>query len=381
MSINQSNRVPNGNGVGLPNVSPGDFVRPAIFHKLVEGIDRATLQPGKGIKISKSGGSSTVSLKEVEQVDYHPFKASIIGNGRGKLMTIRLGQVFGGNLFNAWRSNNTINWAGQVEYSASADSKEGYHLIGGEIMIDIDNTNYISSTQITAFYPLTFELKEGVYYLELSPWSGREVDDKAVPGGLQGLVANFNKYSKFMKGAVRPTIKFAKPENLNKTFGKAMVFPICTVDKYFRIFQTLCSDIFLPQSVRPGTVYVQDDAGAKKIFVTPFTVNRIIPKMAEKYLDQEEAPSLALSGSGYVVVKVTYEAGKPFPRNATVLFVSGDDFDGEAFADTTTQSYYPLAKINKVDESYTVIQFSSDHLVVNRLKSGANTAVWIWDRV
>lgn len=374
----------------MPNVSPGDYVRPAIFHKLAEGIDRASLQPGKGIKITKTGGSSVVSLKTPEDVTYHPFKASIIGSEEGKLMTIRLGQVIGAGLFNTWRSNNTVNWAGQVDYTE--ETKEGFQLVGAEIMIDIEGTNYISSTHIAPEHPLTFPMKEGVYYLEVGPWSGREIASADIPSGISSLLAGFNKYSKAIKGAIRPVIKLAKAEDLMTAFGNKMVIPICTVDKYERIFQTLSSDVFLPQTgIKPFTVFLQPEGDTVKATVYPGTVNRIIPTINQGYLDQAETPTLAVDNTGYIVIKVTHESGKIFPRKAEVLFVTGDDFDGEGFEDTTSVSYFPIAKINKVQEideeteeptgspSYSVVQLVASHIVVNRLKAGSSTAAWIWD--
>lgn len=376
----------------MPNVSPGDYIRPAIFHKLAEGIDRATLQPGKGLRITKTGGSSVVSQGVIDQTVYHPFKASVIGNKVGKLLTIRLGQVFGASLFNTWRSNNTINWAGVSEYKATG--KEGSHLTGSEIMIDIEGTNYISSSQLVPEYPFTVPFKEGVYYLEIAPWSGRQIKGEDLPASIAGNESAFNKYSKNLTGVVRPVIKFAKPTDLETAFKSKMVIPICTVDKYERIFQTLCSDVFLPQvTIRPFTVFLQEKDDSMTAVVTPGTVNRIIPTVNNKYLDQSDAPAISVDNTGYIVIKATHQSGKIFPRKAEVIFVTGDDFDGEGFEDTTSVSYFPIAKINKTEgdpveggdegetgpPSYAVIQLTAAHLVVNRLKAGSNEAAWIWD--
>jgi hypothetical protein len=389
--------VPHGHGSILPNVSPGDTIRPAVFHKLAEGIDRASLLPGAGVRINKTGGSSTISVVVPEQKDWFPFKASIIGAEGTKLLTIRLGQVFGGGFFNTWRSNNTVNWAGQVDYG-STPGFEGSHLNGSEIMIDIPGTNYISSTQLAAGHPLTFPLKAGVYYLEMAPWSGREVVGSDLPAGISSSLAVFNKYSKNLKGAVRPVIKFADATQMLTAFKTKTVMPICTVDKFERLFQTLSSDVFLASAtVRPFTVYVGDCESASPdeicVVVTPGTVNRAIPTIDDKYLDQSPAPTLKIDNTGYIVIKSTHETGKIFPRKSEVIFVTGDDFDNEAFEDTTTRSYFPIAKVNMTagdpvpggeegetgPPSYVIVQLNSSHLVVNRLKAGASTAAWIWD--
>ena len=352
--------------------------------------------PGKGVRINKTGGSSNISLIPQEEKDWFPFKASIFGAEGTKLLTIRLGQVFGSSFFNVWRSNNTVNWAGQVDYPTTgfADS----HLTGSEIMIDIPGTNYISSTQLSAGHPLTVPLKPGVYYLEMAPWSGREVVATDLPAGIANSLAAFNKYSKNLKGIVRPVIKFADATQMVSAFKSKVVMPICTVDKYERLFQTLSSDVFLPyQSLRPFTVFLGDceSASPNEVCVTviPGTVNRIIPTINDKYLDQTDAPTITVNNTGYIVIKATHQTGKIFPRKAEVIFVTGDDFDNEGFEDTTERSYFPIAKINMIagepppgDEegepgppSFVVVQLTSNHLVVNRLKAGASTAAWIWD--
>jgi hypothetical protein len=80
-------------------------------------------------------------------------------------------------------------------------------------------------------------------------------------------------------------------------------------------------------------------------------------------------------------VKCLYEADTFFPRKAEVIFASGDNLDN--WGDTTTESYFPLAKINVTgsgsNKVYTVTQLSKKNLVVNRLKAGSNQASWWWD--
>jgi hypothetical protein len=106
--------------------------------------------------------------------------------------------------------------------------------------------------------------------------------------------------------------------------------------------------------------------------------------MNSKYLDSSPPPDgPAITGEGYIAVKCTYVEATFFPRTAEVVFVAGANMD--AYADTETTSYFPLAKINVTGSgataSYSVIQLSSSNLVVNRLKSGDNSAVWWWDEL
>jgi hypothetical protein len=116
-----------------------------------------------------------------------------------------------------------------------------------------------------------------------------------------------------------------------------------------------------------------------KVTIQPGTVNRYIPKIGSDYIDKVPAPTITVNDNGYVLVKVTHEANKYFPRTAEIVF--------EAVAtppvDTETTSYYPLAKVDKTTTggttSYALQYFSSGNLIVNRLKSGQGAATWWWD--
>ena len=116
-----------------------------------------------------------------------------------------------------------------------------------------------------------------------------------------------------------------------------------------------------------------------KVTIQPGTVNRYIPKIGSDYIDKVPAPQITVTDDGYIMVKVTHEPNKYFPRTAEVVF--------EAVAtppvDTETTSYYPLAKVNKttvgLTTTYALQYFSNGNLIVNRLKSGQGAATWWWD--
>jgi hypothetical protein len=115
-----------------------------------------------------------------------------------------------------------------------------------------------------------------------------------------------------------------------------------------------------------------------KITVYPGTVNRIVPKIEDDYLDATTPPSITVTGEGYICIKLTYVASTFFPRTAEIIF-----FEGSVTPeDTETEGYYPLSKINSVtvDEvtTYSQIVLSYGNFVCNRLKSGANPAAWYW---
>jgi hypothetical protein len=114
------------------------------------------------------------------------------------------------------------------------------------------------------------------------------------------------------------------------------------------------------------------------ITIFPGTVNRYIPKVGEIYIDATPAPTLTATGEGYVLVKVTYEADKFFPRTAKIVFEAGSELP----EDTENESYYPLAKVNSITEGGDTLLvlslFTRGNLALNRLKAGDGLATWWW---
>lgn len=140
----------------------------------------------------------------------------------------------------------------------------------------------------------------------------------------------------------------------------------------------------LPQEVvqAPTLTPLDPVISGDKVTITPGTVNRYIPKIGSNYIDETPAPTITVTANGYILVKVTYEANKYFPRTAEVVFEVGVSPP----ADTNTESYYPLAKVVKTTsggvDTYSLTGvgfFSNGNLVVNRLKAGNNIATWWWD--
>jgi hypothetical protein len=118
-----------------------------------------------------------------------------------------------------------------------------------------------------------------------------------------------------------------------------------------------------------------------KVSVSPGTVNQYIPQISGIYLDAATPPAITIEGPGYVLVKVTYESGKFFPRTATIIYHSGTTIP----ASTNEESYLPLGRVNEVSSggttTYTMTTLNYGNIVVNRLKAGANTATWWWQTV
>jgi hypothetical protein len=119
-----------------------------------------------------------------------------------------------------------------------------------------------------------------------------------------------------------------------------------------------------------------------KAGATPGTVNRYVPMIGSNYIDSLPTPTITVEGPGYLCVKATYEPNKFFPRTATIVF----EYGSTPPADTNTESYYPLARIElvtTVTPSILVMNrlVEPGNLSVNRLKAGANTATWWWTRL
>jgi hypothetical protein len=127
--------------------------------------------------------------------------------------------------------------------------------------------------------------------------------------------------------------------------------------------------------------YLYATLSGDKVSVSPGTVNRYIPQINSTYLDAATPPTITIEGPGYVLAKATYESGKFFPRTATIIYHSGTTPP----ADTNTESYLPLARVNEVSSggttTYEMTNLSIGNLVVNRLKAGANTATWWWQAI
>jgi hypothetical protein len=130
-----------------------------------------------------------------------------------------------------------------------------------------------------------------------------------------------------------------------------------------------------PGPVNTSVVYLDPYLNGDKAGATPGTVNRYIPKIGSVYLDAATPPTITIEGAGHICVKATYEANKFFPRTATIVY----EYGSTPPADTSTDSYYPLAKVNASGSVYTMVKLASGNLVVNRLKAGDNLATWWWD--
>lgn len=118
-----------------------------------------------------------------------------------------------------------------------------------------------------------------------------------------------------------------------------------------------------------------------KVYVQPGTVNRVVPLLGGTALDASTPPYLTVTAEGYITIRLEHVAATFFPRTCEIVFYAGS----VAPADTVTYGYYPLAKVNSVtvgpSTTYSLVLLSYGNFVCNRLKSGANPAVWYWSTI
>jgi len=132
-----------------------------------------------------------------------------------------------------------------------------------------------------------------------------------------------------------------------------------------------------PDQEAVRTIYLNPFLDGDKVGASPGTVNRYIPTIGGTSLDADTTPTITIEGAGYICVKASYVANKFFPRSATIVY----EYGSTPPADTDTDSYYPLAKVNSTSGTFSMVKLSSGNLIVNRLKAGANIATWGWDVV
>jgi hypothetical protein len=115
------------------------------------------------------------------------------------------------------------------------------------------------------------------------------------------------------------------------------------------------------------------------------TVNRVIPTINSKHLDQYTdgvPPRLPIPApNGFVVLEVTYEANKPFPSKAEIKFMA----DRPDTSNETTTSRFILATTEfkaktKTEEAsvFATQVHKRGNLIVNRFKVGASLYYWFW---
>jgi hypothetical protein len=92
---------------------------------------------------------------------------------------------------------------------------------------------------------------------------------------------------------------------------------------------------------------VQKGAGSNKVYIIPGTVNQLIPKVAGDYIDALPRPTITVSASGYIILRVERVANQPFPNNPTIYY------NATIPADTTSYGHLALASVTSTGSAAT----------------------------
>ena len=76
-----------------------------------------------------------------------------------------------------------------------------------------------------------------------------------------------------------------------------------------------------------------------KVSIIPGTVNQLIPKVDGTYIDARPRPTITVSASGYIILRVERVADQPFPNNPTIYW------SATIPADTTSYGHFNLASV------------------------------------
>jgi len=93
-------------------------------------------------------------------------------------------------------------------------------------------------------------------------------------------------------------------------------------------------------------------SGSDKVYIVPGTVNQLVPKVDGTYIDARPRPTITLSATGYIILRVERVANQPFPNNPVIYY------NATIPADTTTYGYFALASVTKTGSAATGYSYS-----------------------
>ena len=400
------NRINKGD---IPKVSEGQAMSSSDINKLGDAIAKSGVAGSlNGINGASFGDGFAMSSSSVSTKVAHPWKAI-----RDALeVKVDLGCVFvdipvaGGLAINesikslsggknAWIPKSQ---AGVIQGYPNLSEKISFYPMGAEVWIDIKSCNVLNSRQLVnpmSRY-ITFSAKgsdnkysAGVYYIQMTAWSGRQLTTTPYPATQNALLqqanaemTNWNNYSKAMKGRTVPVLKYA-PEyevaegnsdgyvNCYVLHQGGMYYPLFTMDYEGHIYQSIRSDIYMiGYTLKPFEVSLVGN----KAYVTAGTVNGVVPEIGGEYLDSSPKPSITVSGNGLFLLKATKQTGTFFPKEVNVVFNSGFTVP----PDTVSDGYLQIAKVQNVDGGLVLTQTSTGNKLLNRTQMGESNAWWAW---
>jgi hypothetical protein len=135
-----------------------------------------------------------------------------------------------------------------------------------------------------------------------------------------------------------------------------------------------------PVQFYPDAPLTVQSAGSDKVYITPGTVNQLVPKVSGTYIDALPRPTITLSATGYIILRVERVANQPFPNNPTIYY------NATIPADTTSYGHFALASVTKSGSaatgySYSIASFRSPYVGavhVSRAGFGSNFYYYWW---
>jgi hypothetical protein len=133
-----------------------------------------------------------------------------------------------------------------------------------------------------------------------------------------------------------------------------------------------------PEIIHPFKVTVYKSGENFIVKVRAGTVNNLVPKIDDVYLDASPQGTLSFTGSGFKDIVLEASVGDPpifFPDTVTVQVKAR-----ESYEDTDENGYLVLASVNIVDgaiASFSQYVYASQ--VLMRVKPGTETALWNWN--
>jgi hypothetical protein len=420
---NSTNRS---NSFHLPKVSSGQTIRPRHINKLGEGIDRATVGSGAGYTVTKTTSQTILNIPH-HYSRGHPW-AIKLHNGD---LQINVGHfyfcnatnyaggvnaVIQGSSKNTWIDNKFFSWGSMVNYDGGTNPLRGKHLQGAEIFFEVDDMNYLCTTQMQdGREPLSTVADAGLYYIEVGIWNGRQMDAPFEATGDEELdndqtnanlnVAAFNEYSLSKKGSLVPILKWAHPDLMSQVTGQ--VYPIATIDEFGNAFHGVSSDIFhIVRDIPPFTIIVTPDNTTGetlwKVNITVGMVCNIIPRYMTNsgpFLYQDSTIKLSKEdfqaneeGIRFIVLRCKTAAvdefnGGRFPNIVTVEALASYD---QIAQDTDDYGHLLLGYVKGIvvnegeeNESFdvSVVQIHTGCVWAERRKFNNSTASYVFYRL
>jgi len=87
----------------------------------------------------------------------------------------------------------------------------------------------------------------------------------------------------------------------------------------------------IPLSVQPSK--------SGEVYIIPGSVNQLIPTVGGTYIDALPRPTITVSASGYIILRVVRVAGQPFPNTPTIYW------SATIPTDDTTYGHFNLASV------------------------------------